>query len=105
MRENKFNHFLESAELGVDIILRYFLAILIAVGILAMVYSSVFGTGASTTSTIQRSELSISLFWAVLALGLIIVWREIRELRRRMEHLAWVKARPVYAKAREKLKK
>ena len=105
MRGKKFNHFLESAELGIDIILRYFLAILIGVGIIAMVYSSFYGGGGLSTGTIQRSELSQSLFWAVLTLGLIIVWREIRELRRRIEHIAWVKARPVYARAREKLRK
>lgn len=95
--------FLEGLELGIDIILRYFLAIFIAIGTFFVVFSAISGKGLVAAAT--PSGFSNAMFWSVLTIGLVIVWREIRELRRRVEHISEVRAKPVYARARAKFGK
>jgi len=94
---------LEGLEIGIDIILRYFLAIFIAGGALLIVLSAIFGKG--TLQAAQPSEFSNAVFWSILTIGLVIVWREVRELRRRVEHVSEVKAKPIYARVRAKFGK
>ena len=89
--------------MGIDIILRYFLAIFIAVGIFFVVLSPF--TGRSMSATAAPSQFMNAMFWSILTVGLVIVWREIRELRRRLEHISEVRAKPIYARARAKFGK
>lgn len=81
------NAFLERLELSLEMGLRYGLMILLILGSLAAISSYASG-GLKSYGAFQ--VILDNVLWAVMVTSLLVVWREFRQLRRRLEgmHLA-----------------
>lgn len=77
------NRFLEKFEMSMELGLRYGIVILLFLGILVAV-------GGSSRSYGAFKEIFDNVLWTVFVVGLLMFWRELRQLRRRLEgmHLA-----------------
>lgn len=77
------NRFLEKFEMSMELGLRYGIVILLFLGLLIAV-------GGSGRSYGAFKEIFDNVLWMVFVVGLLIFWRELRQLRRRLEgmHMA-----------------
>lgn len=72
---------LEKLELIIDVVLKWFVLILLLLGLVATVAN--LATGQVVVPTYQ--PLFEDILWSVVAIGLIILWREVREIKRAAE--------------------
>lgn len=77
------NRFLEKFEMSMELGLRYGIIILMFLGLLM----AVGGNTASSSSYGAFKEIFDDILWAVFVVGLLLLWRELRQLRRRLEGL------------------
>lgn len=77
------NRFLERFEMSMELGLRYGIIILLFLGLL-------MAFGGSSNSYGAFKEIFDNVLWAVFVVGLLILWRELRQFRRRLEstHMA-----------------
>lgn len=74
------NKFLERFEMSMELGLRYGVVILLFLGLLVAV-------GGNSTSYGAFKEIFDNVLWAVFVVGLLLCWRELRQLRRRLESM------------------
>lgn len=81
------NAFLERLELSLEMGLRYGLIIILVLGSMAAISSYASG-GLKSYGAFQ--VILDNVLWVVVVMGLLLIWREFRQLRRRLEgmHLA-----------------
>ncbi len=72
------NRFLEKFEMSMELGLRYGIIILLFLGLL-------MAFGGSSKSYGVFKEIFDNVLWTVFVVGLLIFWRELRQLRRRLE--------------------
>lgn len=72
------NRFLEKFEMSMELGLRYGIVILLFLGLL-------MAFGGSSKSYGAFKEIFDNVLWAVFVVGLLILWRELRQFRRRLE--------------------
>lgn len=96
--KNAVNRFLEKFEMSMELGLRYGIIILMFLGLLM----AVGGNAASSYGAFK--EIFDDVLWAVLVVGLLLVWRELRQFRRRLEGMH-VSGADVFEEAMVGLKK
>lgn len=85
----KVNRFLEKFELSMEFGLRYGVIILMVLGIVTAISSYAAG---ELKSYGPFQGIFDNVLWATVTVGLLLLWRELRQLRRRLEGMHVEKA-------------
>lgn len=93
------NAFLERLELSLEMGLRYGLIIILVLGSMAAISSYTSG-GPKSYGAFQ--VIFDNVLWVVVVMGLLLIWREFRQLRRRLEGMHLANA-GIFEEAMEKL--
>ncbi len=73
---------LERLELVIDVVLKWFVLVLLLLGLVATTADVLTGQEVVASSYLPLFE---DILWSVVAIGLIILWREVRQLRQIVE--------------------